>query len=367
MTPAARLSAAIEVIRNEPLMSAVRLKFLNLPHYWDEFIYKFATPAILGTPLKDLTIRVDTSIVMVAAGGLMGIRTGVSLMVGAVINYVILAPVMINNGDIPTTLTDEGTIQVGFRAITTWALWCGVAMMTTASLLAFFAKPQTILSAFGGLFGKNKRKEDCLAHIELPVPVAHPWVDLAGEPAHVLEALPVLCEQNAAGLSGAYAGVLHACTAVRAAAEGTTERAEARNALQHAVDRLFGVTRREDAVYLSRSNRDSLAARLVGRRGRFVQGLEGKVVDFAARAVVAPGPTSTPTPSGRPRRRACRGWWTPAGPRPAGWASPPSCPPLSRRAIATAASTCWPASTARWSWGATGPAATWSPPPWAAR
>ena len=51
---------------------------------------------------------------MMAAGGLMGIRTGVSLLVGAVINYCLLAPWMIQRGDIHPNVTAEGP-QYGFR------------------------------------------------------------------------------------------------------------------------------------------------------------------------------------------------------------------------------------------------------------
>jgi uncharacterized oligopeptide transporter (OPT) family protein len=50
-------------------------------------------------------------------------------------------------------------------------------MMTTASLLAFFAKPQMFVSAFKGLFGGKKRAEDCLKPVELPL-----WVSVIGIP-----------------------------------------------------------------------------------------------------------------------------------------------------------------------------------------
>ncbi len=60
-------------------------------------------------------MRLDTDFVMMAAGGLMGIRTGVSLMVGAVINYCILCPWMIQRGDIDGNVVD-GVMQYGFRA-----------------------------------------------------------------------------------------------------------------------------------------------------------------------------------------------------------------------------------------------------------
>jgi uncharacterized oligopeptide transporter (OPT) family protein len=102
----------------------------------------------------------------------MGIRVGVSLMIGALINYLILAPYGIALGDVHGRIGPDGTVHYGFRAITAWALWGGVAMMTTASLLAFFAKPQILLGAFRGVFKKGKAIEhDILAHIELPMRV----------------------------------------------------------------------------------------------------------------------------------------------------------------------------------------------------
>ncbi len=78
---------------------------------------------------------------MMAAGGLMGIRTGVSLMIGAVINYLVLAPWDDRRRRHPRPGEQRGG-PFGFRDITKWALWGGVAMMTTASLFAFFSKPQ---------------------------------------------------------------------------------------------------------------------------------------------------------------------------------------------------------------------------------
>ena len=165
----AALSSAIEVMRSEKVMGKIRLSFLQLPEYWDEFVYKFVTPSILGTPLKDLTVRWDTSIVMVAAGGLMGTKTAVSLMAGAFVNYFLLAPWLIKTGVIP---------GASFKNITMWALWPGVAMMTTASLFSFFSKPKMILESFTRLFRKGEGSKDILEHIELPM-----WVFLIGIPS----------------------------------------------------------------------------------------------------------------------------------------------------------------------------------------
>jgi uncharacterized oligopeptide transporter (OPT) family protein len=160
------------------------LPHIQIPEALDGWYYRLVerfgwwTPNIVGTPFRELTIQPNLDIAMIAAGGLMGIRTGASLMVGAVVNYCLLAPIMIQRGDILGVVDASGEFHVGFRAITTWSLWCGVAMMTTASIYAFFAKPQMLVSAFRGLFGGAKRRvEDCLKHIELPL-----WVSLIGVP-----------------------------------------------------------------------------------------------------------------------------------------------------------------------------------------
>jgi len=164
----AGLSALIETMRSETVMESIKLKFLTLPEYWDNFVYKFFTPSILGTPMKDLTIQMDTSIVMMGTGGLMNMKTAMSLLLGAFLNYFVLAPIMIQNGDI------EGP---GFKNITMWSLWAGASMMATASLYSFFSKPQVILQSFTKLLGGKHAKVDKLADIELPM-----WISLVGIP-----------------------------------------------------------------------------------------------------------------------------------------------------------------------------------------
>jgi uncharacterized oligopeptide transporter (OPT) family protein len=159
----AGLSALLQLLRSERVMHAVRAPFLTVPEYLDAPLYRFFTPRIAGIPLQDLAIRVDTSIVMFGTGGLMGVKAGLSLLVGAFVNYFVLAPWMMNAGII------EGT---GFRNITKWSLWWGAAMMTTASLFSFFSKPALIVGSFRRLRGGRGQQRDVLGHIELPLRVS---------------------------------------------------------------------------------------------------------------------------------------------------------------------------------------------------
>tara|TARA_B110001454_G_scaffold219204_1_gene252198 strand:- start:8155 stop:10026 length:1872 start_codon:yes stop_codon:yes gene_type:complete len=165
----AGVAAITEFLRNEPIMTKLKAPFLVLPEYWDDLIYKFATPAIFGTPMKDLTIRLDSSIVLMGTGGLMSMKTAMSMLLGAILNYFILAPYLIKIGIIS---------HATFKGITMWSLWFGVAMMTTASLYSFFARPEIILSAFKRKTKEVKTKDaDPLKDIELPV-----WISLVGIP-----------------------------------------------------------------------------------------------------------------------------------------------------------------------------------------
>ena len=182
LTLCGAVSALIKLGSSETIMEKLRLSFLTIPEYLDDWIYRLCTPRLWGTDLRQLTIRPEPDLLMFAAGGLMGIRTGVSIMVGAIINYFILVPWMIQRGDIHGVAGADGLLQYGFGRITLWALWGGVAMMTTSSLVAFFSKPQILIGAFSGLFGRNKisQQSDVLKDIELPMQVFVLGIPLVG-------------------------------------------------------------------------------------------------------------------------------------------------------------------------------------------
>jgi uncharacterized oligopeptide transporter (OPT) family protein len=92
-----------------------------------------------------------------------------SILLGAFINYFILAPYYI----------DAGVISgANFKAITMWSLWGGAAIMTTSSLFNFFSKPQIILQSFQKMISRKKKDQnDPLEKIELPM-----WLFVVGIP-----------------------------------------------------------------------------------------------------------------------------------------------------------------------------------------
>jgi len=165
------IAAVLKFMQAEAIMKKLHLAWLHVPEFLDGWLYGPGklNPGIMGTTLRELSIRPELDLAMIGAGGLMGIRTGVSLMLGAVLNYFVLAPLMIELGDISGRVNADGETIYGFRNITYWALWGGVAMMTAASLFGFFSKPAMLLNAFRGIFGGKHGGDDFMKKIELPM------------------------------------------------------------------------------------------------------------------------------------------------------------------------------------------------------
>lgn len=111
--------------------------------------------------LQQLTLSFEGSLLFIAAGAIMGFRQAWSLMLGAVINYAVLAPVMLQAGVIETA---------SFRKISSWSLWIGVPMMVTSGLLLFFLQWKTVVRAFSTItsFLKRTGGDDPMDRIEVP-------------------------------------------------------------------------------------------------------------------------------------------------------------------------------------------------------
>ena len=147
-------------------------------HWW--------TPRILGTDIRQLGLRLTLDAAMLGVGGLMGIRVASSVMLGAFVNFFVLAPLMIQRGDIVARVAADGaSIPISRTEIVNqWSLWWGVAMMVVGSLVGLLAKPDLVK----GLFRKKRAAPrpagtgpDILAHIELPL-----WVSYVGVPIGVV-------------------------------------------------------------------------------------------------------------------------------------------------------------------------------------
>lgn len=107
----------------------------------------FANLTLRGKPLLDYTLGFEGSVIMLGAGAIMGWRAAWSLLLGAVINYGLLAPWAFENGAIQ---------KLGYKGIVSWSVWFGSAMVLTSGLLAFAFQWRTVVRAMtsvGSAFG----------------------------------------------------------------------------------------------------------------------------------------------------------------------------------------------------------------------
>ena len=112
--------------------------------------------------LVKYTLGIEGSLIMVAAGAIMGMRVAASMLVGSIIFYGVIGPMLV----------ERGIAQPGYRGIVSWVLWPATAMMVASGLLSFALRWRTVLRAFGGLGrlvgGATADRADPLAHVEVP-------------------------------------------------------------------------------------------------------------------------------------------------------------------------------------------------------
>lgn len=150
-------------------------------YYMAAVKYDLLIPKILGVDFRTLGLRFSLDAAMLGVGGLMGIRVASSVLLGALINFIWLAPSMIARGDIVERVNASGKLIPLSRVeiVNQWSLWWAVAMMVVGSLVSLAAKPEIFTGAFKA-FNKKAPKEtgsDLLNDIELPL-----WISYVGVP-----------------------------------------------------------------------------------------------------------------------------------------------------------------------------------------
>jgi uncharacterized oligopeptide transporter (OPT) family protein len=194
----AGVTGLYQFISSDGWMRLIQFKILRLdrwagmaePWHWqerfDQYYYDAAArlnlwiPRILGTDIRQLGLRLTLDAAMLGVGGLMGIRVATSVLLGALVNFAILAPIMIQRGDIASYTAPSGAVVAISRPeiVNQWSLWWGVTMMVVGALVGLFAKPEIFTNAFRSLAKKAAPAEsDPLRHIELPL-----WLSFVGVP-----------------------------------------------------------------------------------------------------------------------------------------------------------------------------------------
>lgn len=152
---AATLAAAVAWFRDAAWAS---MPYTNIPSYWGT-----SWVSVGGYSLMDLTVAFEGSFLYVAFGALIGLRQAASLLLGALVNYVILAPIMLNQHVIA---------RASYPSIVSWSLWIGVPMLVTSSLVVLGLQWRTTLRAFSSIVatigGRSADADDPMARIEVP-------------------------------------------------------------------------------------------------------------------------------------------------------------------------------------------------------
>jgi OPT family oligopeptide transporter len=200
----AAMAAAWQAIVSDGWMKLLQFKLLRMDGWagmtepWtlherlDTYYYQAAVraewwiPKILGTDLRVLGLRVTADVAMLGVGGLMGLAVATSCLLGAFVNFVVLAPLMIQAGDIAPRIAPSGAVVPLSRVeiVNQWSLWWGVTMMVVGALVSLAAKPELFSAAFKSMRRDSTPRaagSDLLAGIEVPL-----WVSYVGVPVFSL-------------------------------------------------------------------------------------------------------------------------------------------------------------------------------------
>lgn len=146
-----------------------------------------------GYGASSWSLGLNTSLLLYAAGAIIGIKVGASLLVGAIANYAVVGPWLAAHDVLrvaPPEVSQDPSAWAAFakaaeasKAIpvkspealhavirSKWSVWPGTAIMVSASLVAFAFRWRTVARAFAGLarIGAKKGSEDPLAEVEVP-------------------------------------------------------------------------------------------------------------------------------------------------------------------------------------------------------
>ncbi|HTY58079.1 MAG TPA: OPT family oligopeptide transporter, partial [Bacteroidota bacterium] len=105
----------------------------GIPSLLPEF--SMAPFKIGGIAASRLAIGVSWSPMLLGAGMLVGLRIGISLILGGLVGWVLLGPMLVHTGII------QGA---GMREVSHWTMWLAIPLMVSAGFMSFLFKGKTI-------------------------------------------------------------------------------------------------------------------------------------------------------------------------------------------------------------------------------
>ncbi len=127
-------------------------------------------PKVAGQPLSAWNVSLDLSLVLVAAGAIIGLRTTLSMAAGGLLLVLLIGPVALGaewtnaSGHLVTAATRPGAAwkEIG--------IWFGAPMMVAYGLVTFALGFRTIGRAFSGLRGAVAvEADDPVSQVEVPI------------------------------------------------------------------------------------------------------------------------------------------------------------------------------------------------------
>ena len=152
---------------------------------------------VRGYPGEAWSFALNTSLLLYAAGAIIGMKVALSLAIGGAINYGLIGPWLLDQGVLRVASAADTATPAAWSAFvhaaehdhsipvrsaevlhavlrSKWSVWPGTALMVSSSLVAFAFRWRTIARAFSGLgallpFGRKVApREDPLAEVEVP-------------------------------------------------------------------------------------------------------------------------------------------------------------------------------------------------------
>jgi putative OPT family oligopeptide transporter len=118
-----------------------------------------------GATWMTRTVRFEWDPIFIAAGGLVGMRVSLSMLLGAVTCWMIYIPILQHR------LPEVAALNT-YSTLVQWALWGGVACMVTSSLLGVCLQWRSAMRAFqslGSMFSRRSGPADPMEAIETPI------------------------------------------------------------------------------------------------------------------------------------------------------------------------------------------------------
>ncbi|MGR8950013.1 MAG: OPT/YSL family transporter, partial [Gammaproteobacteria bacterium] len=117
-------------------------------------VYLWALPRFVpSAQLKQLTFGLDPSLMMLGFGALIGLRSGLSLLFGAVLAWGMTAPWLLASGRV---VVENTNAETGFQPLVGWLIWPGVALMVASSMTAILRWPSNGMRTF--LVNRRERR-----------------------------------------------------------------------------------------------------------------------------------------------------------------------------------------------------------------